>query len=55
MLYRILSALTTSIPTAHDTGGAHFHAGPRGPYACSDDACGQLSGSPMPSRNRSSR
>ena len=53
MFNRILSVLTRQIPTAHDAEGTHFHAGPRGPYACSDDACRQPVGKPV--RNRSIR
>jgi hypothetical protein len=39
MLSRILDALTREIPTPHDTTTGHFHAGPRGPYACFDERC----------------
>jgi hypothetical protein len=39
MINRILSLLTREIPTAHAAGGAHFHPGPRGPYACHDPRC----------------
>jgi hypothetical protein len=46
MLNRIFDFLTRSVPTAHDAGG-HFHAGPRGPYVCCDEACRQP-GSPEP-------
>ena len=41
MLNRIFHALTGAIPTTHEPGTGHFHAGPRGPYACFDEACRQ--------------
>ncbi|MDA0173775.1 hypothetical protein OJ998_32035 [Solirubrobacter taibaiensis] len=39
MINRLLTALTRQIPTAHDRGAGHFHAGPRGPYPCHDERC----------------